>query len=135
MLQGLVLPFVELAGLLEDFEHAQNLLLDDHDLERLAFIAAGDDETGFQLRKFQRGWQGRAREVLVDLQAELDAKVVEDVLVEPSICDLQVGEPMQLERVGYFCIDPDTENEGRLILNRSVAMRDGWAKKMKNYSV
>ncbi len=61
-------------------------------------------------------------------------EVLENVLVEPSILDFEVGEPMQLERVGYFCIDPDTEKEGGLVLNRSVAMRDGWAKKMKTHS-
>ena len=58
-------------------------------------------------------------------------EIVESALVEPSIQDLEVGEPMQLERVGYFCIDSDHAENGSLVLNRSVAMRDSWAKKAK----
>ena len=58
-------------------------------------------------------------------------EVVESALVEPSVQDLEVGEPMQLERVGYFCIDSDQAENGSLVLNRSVAMRDSWAKKAK----
>ncbi len=59
-------------------------------------------------------------------------KVLDHALVEPSVAEFQAGEPMQLERVGYFCIDSDRTDEGGLILNRSVAMRDSWAKKAQN---
>ena len=52
-------------------------------------------------------------------------------LVESSVATLGVGEPFQLERIGYFCIDPDSPKEGELILNRSVALRDSWAKASK----
>ena len=58
-------------------------------------------------------------------------EIVESALVEPSVQDFEVGEPMQLERVGYFCIDSDQPENGSLVLNRSVAMRDSWAKKAK----
>ena len=58
-------------------------------------------------------------------------EIVESALVEPSVQNLEVGEPMQLERVGYFCIDSDQPEDGSLVLNRSVAMRDSWAKKAK----
>ena len=59
-------------------------------------------------------------------------KVVEHALIEPSIMDLAVGQPIQLERIGYFCVDPDRAKDGSLVLNRSVAMRDSWAKKAKS---
>ena len=49
-------------------------------------------------------------------------------LVEESVAQFPAGTPFQLERVGYFCLDPDTENSGQLTLNRTVAMRDSWAK-------
>jgi glutaminyl-tRNA synthetase len=49
-------------------------------------------------------------------------------LVEESVAQFPTGTPFQLERVGYFCLDPDTENSGQLTLNRTVAMRDSWAK-------
>lgn len=56
---------------------------------------------------------------------------VEGALVESSITNLNTGESFQLERIGYFCIDPDSQKEGELILNRTVALRDSWAKANK----
>jgi glutaminyl-tRNA synthetase len=35
---------------------------------------------------------------------------------------------MQLERVGYFCVDPDT-GPSALVLNRTIGLRDSWAAK------
>ena len=58
-------------------------------------------------------------------------EVITDALTEPSIAQMKVQEPFQLERVGYFCIDPDSDNENQIILNRSVALRDSWAKANK----
>jgi glutaminyl-tRNA synthetase len=56
-------------------------------------------------------------------------EVVKSVKVEPSVEAFEPGRPFQLERVGYFCIDPSSGEQGSLILNRSVALRDSWAKK------
>jgi glutaminyl-tRNA synthetase len=47
--------------------------------------------------------------------------------VEPSLAGALPGERYQLERQGYFCVDPDS-SPGRLVLNRTVALRDSWAK-------
>jgi glutaminyl-tRNA synthetase len=52
-----------------------------------------------------------------------------NALVEQSIEKLQAGEPFQLERIGYFTLDSKAQAEGAIVLNRSVAMRDSWAKK------
>ena len=38
-----------------------------------------------------------------------------------------VGARFQFERVGYFCVDPDSA-PGRLIWNETVGLRDTWAK-------
>ncbi len=48
--------------------------------------------------------------------------------VEPSLKDAKHLDRVQFERKGYFCLDPDSEKEGRLIFNRTVTMRDTWAK-------
>ena len=50
-------------------------------------------------------------------------------LVEKSIAGMEAGQPFQLERVGYFTIDSKAQKDGNLVLNRTVAMRDSWAKK------
>jgi glutaminyl-tRNA synthetase len=47
--------------------------------------------------------------------------------VEPSLAAAEAGGRYQLERQGYFCIDPDTSAD-RLVLNRTVALRDTWAR-------
>ncbi len=54
-----------------------------------------------------------------------------NALVESSVVDLPPGAPYQLERIGYFCTDPDSIKGTQLIINRSVAMRDSWAKANK----
>lgn len=47
--------------------------------------------------------------------------------LEPSLGDLPMGETVQFERAGYFCLDRESSAEKR-IFNRTVALRDSWAK-------
>jgi glutaminyl-tRNA synthetase len=47
--------------------------------------------------------------------------------VEPEIMNAKSGEHYQFERLGYFCIDPDTTNE-KVVVNRTVPLRDSWSK-------
>jgi glutaminyl-tRNA synthetase len=54
-------------------------------------------------------------------------KVLTGCKVEPSLKDTKPLQRFQFERLGYFCVDPDTI-EGRLIFNRTVTLRDIWAK-------
>ncbi len=56
--------------------------------------------------------------------------VLESSLVEPAAKDVEPGVPFQFERQGYFCMDPDTTPD-RLVFNRTVTLRDSWAKIQK----
>jgi glutaminyl-tRNA synthetase len=56
-----------------------------------------------------------------------DSLQVVTAKVEPGLADAEPGYRCQFERVGYFCIDPDT-SPGHLVINRTVALRDTWAK-------
>ncbi|MCW5981434.1 MAG: glutamine--tRNA ligase/YqeY domain fusion protein [Bryobacteraceae bacterium] len=47
--------------------------------------------------------------------------------LEPSLRDVRPGDGYQFERLGYFCADPDSA-PGRPVFNRTVALRDTWAK-------
>ncbi|TMM58983.1 glutamine--tRNA ligase/YqeY domain fusion protein [Maribacter algarum] len=47
--------------------------------------------------------------------------------LEPSMKDLKVGTQVQFQRLGYFCVDPDSTSE-KLVFNRTVGLRDSWAK-------
>jgi len=47
--------------------------------------------------------------------------------VEPSLAGAAPGSICQFERQGYFCVDPDS-TDGKLVFNRTVSLRDTWAK-------
>ncbi|UCE83419.1 MAG: glutamine--tRNA ligase/YqeY domain fusion protein [Deltaproteobacteria bacterium] len=47
--------------------------------------------------------------------------------VEPSLTGAASGSRYQFERLGYFCVDPDSSDE-TLVFNRTVTLRDTWAK-------
>ncbi len=47
--------------------------------------------------------------------------------VEPGLKNAKPGERFQFQRIGYFCVDPDTTSE-KLVFNRTVGLRDSWAK-------
>jgi glutaminyl-tRNA synthetase len=56
-----------------------------------------------------------------------DALKVVNGFVEPSLRDAAPGARYQFERLGYFCVDPDSA-PGKPVFNRTVTLRDTWAK-------
>ncbi|HET9716365.1 MAG TPA: glutamine--tRNA ligase/YqeY domain fusion protein [Pseudolabrys sp.] len=52
---------------------------------------------------------------------------ISDARLEPSLAEADVEEPVQFERQGYFCLDPDSR-PGKLVFNRTIGLRDTWAK-------
>lgn len=52
-------------------------------------------------------------------------------LVEPSLENLKPGSSVQFERQGYFCLDSKDSRPGKLVFNRTVGLRDSWAKRKK----
>ncbi len=54
-------------------------------------------------------------------------EVLRGCQAEPSLADAQPGLRVQFERLGYFCVDPDSR-PGALVFNRTVSLRDTWAK-------
>jgi glutaminyl-tRNA synthetase (EC 6.1.1.18) len=52
---------------------------------------------------------------------------VVNAFIEPSVAGSPVGKHYQFERLGYFVVDPDSTPE-RLVFNRSVTLKDEWAK-------
>jgi glutaminyl-tRNA synthetase len=53
-------------------------------------------------------------------------EVLKSCRVEPSLANVPSGSLYQFERLGYFCVDPDTSAE-KLVFNRTVSLRDTWA--------
>jgi glutaminyl-tRNA synthetase len=53
--------------------------------------------------------------------------VVRSCRLEPGLAGAKPGDRYQFERLGYFCVDPDSGSEA-LVFNRTVTLRDAWAK-------
>jgi glutaminyl-tRNA synthetase len=47
--------------------------------------------------------------------------------LEPALADAKIGQPVQFERQGYFCLDPDSA-AGKPVFGRTIGLRDTWAK-------
>ena len=58
---------------------------------------------------------------------ETSLTTLDNVQVEPSLTDAAPGSIFQFERLGYFCVDRDS-TDARQVFNRTVALRDSWAK-------
>ncbi len=54
-------------------------------------------------------------------------EVVAGAKLEPALAQAPIGETVQFERLGYFCADPDS-GPGRLVFNRTVTLKDSWAR-------
>jgi glutaminyl-tRNA synthetase len=54
-------------------------------------------------------------------------EIVGDAKVEPSLASATHGSRYQFERLGYFCLDPDSK-PGKAVFNRTVPLKDTWAK-------
>ncbi len=54
-------------------------------------------------------------------------QILTGCMLEPGLRDAQPGDTFQFERLGYFCVDPDSQ-PGRLVFNRTVSLKDEWAK-------
>ncbi len=57
-----------------------------------------------------------------------DSLVIINSKVEPSLKTANKGERFQFERQGYFCVDSKDSSENHLVFNRTVTLRDSWAK-------
>ena len=57
-------------------------------------------------------------------------EVIETAFMEPALAAAKVGDKFQFMRKGYFAVDPDS-TDNKLVFNRTVSLKDGWAKKNK----
>ena len=76
---------------------------------------------------------GADGDFLNDLNPE-SLVVLSGCRLEPSLAEFGVGEGVQFERQGYFCVDPDSIPD-RPVFNRTVTLRDTWAKLKKQGNV
>ncbi len=75
---------------------------------------------------FARPDPGARGDIMADLNPN-SLEVLKDALVEPALAADTTDGPVQFERQGYFCRDRDSR-PGRPVFNRTVGLRDSWAK-------
>lgn len=54
-------------------------------------------------------------------------EIIENCYIEPELANAKAGDKFQFMRTGYFCVDPLSTKE-KLVFNRTVSLRDTWAK-------
>jgi glutaminyl-tRNA synthetase len=87
---------------------------------------AKDAEVRLYDHLFTRPDPGATRDLLDDLNPASE-EVLTGCRLEPSLAALPPGTSVQFERLGYFCVDPDSRPE-RPVFNRTITLRDTWAK-------
>jgi len=68
-----------------------------------------------------------AEDDFTDHLSQASLSVLEGCKLEPSLADARAGKPVQFERQGYFCPDPDS-TPAQPVFNHVVGLRDTWAK-------
>jgi glutaminyl-tRNA synthetase len=63
-----------------------------------------------------------------DLLNKDSLEILTSCRVEPGLKDAAPGSRVQFERLGYFCVDPVDSSPGKPVFNRTVSLRDTWAK-------
>jgi glutaminyl-tRNA synthetase len=95
-------------------------------LHWVSAVHAMDAEVRLYDRLFNVEEPGKAddcRSVLNPMSLE----VIQNAKVEPAAAAVAAGTRFQFERLGYFCVDPDS-TPGKPVFNRTVTLKDSWAK-------
>jgi glutaminyl-tRNA synthetase len=94
----------------------------------LHWVCAGDAVKG-EVRLYNQLFsvaEPNASDFITDLNPT-SLEVLNDALLEPVLAEAHPGVPVQFERQGYFCLDTSSARD-RLVFNRTVGLRDTWAK-------
>ncbi len=75
---------------------------------------------------FDRPDPGADGDLLGDLNPSSE-RILPECYLEPAAAETAVGETVQFERLGYFCLDPDS-TPGRPVFDRTVTLKDTWAR-------
>lgn len=90
-----------------------------------------------EVRLYDRLFQSENPEDVADDQSFLDninaqsLEVLSQAKLEPSLMEFGAGDRVQFERLGYFCVDSKLSQPGAPVFNRTVGLKDGWAKEAK----
>ena len=83
-----------------------------------------------EVRLYDRVFNSENPGAADDYRADLNSRSLEVLTgckLEPSVAGALPGTRYQFERLGYFCVDPDSTPEC-LVFNRTVTLKDTWAR-------
>ena len=83
-----------------------------------------------EVRLYDRLFKSEMPDAAGDYLSDLNPaslEVLAHARLEPSVADAPAGKRYQFERLGYFCVDPDSAS-GKLVFNRTVTLKDTWAR-------
>jgi glutaminyl-tRNA synthetase len=83
-----------------------------------------------EVRQFESLFEAENPSAEEDLLAAVNPnslRILPDVKIEPALADDAIGTQVQFERLGYFCVDPDS-TDGRPVFNEIVPLKDTWKK-------
>ncbi len=89
-----------------------------------------------EVRIYDRLFSSEFPDVVEDKTKDFKSNLNPDSLkvitgkIEPSVKDAKVLDKFQFQRLGYYCVDPDS-TEDKLVFNRTVPLRDSWTKQNK----
>jgi glutaminyl-tRNA synthetase len=95
----------------------------------LHWVSAGH-ALDVEVRLYDRLFTSENPGAAEDYRTELNPgslEVLPHCKLEPSVAGAPAGTRYQFERVGYFCVDPDSTTD-RLVFNRTVTLKDSWAR-------
>jgi len=91
-----------------------------------------DAEVRLYDRLFKNEFPDEVEDDSKDFKSNLNPESLKTITgkIVPGVKDSKALDKFQFQRLGYFCIDPDSTSE-KLVFNRTVPLRDSWAKKNK----
>ena len=96
----------------------------------LSWVSAAQ-AVSVEVRQYDRLFKSENPAVADDFLTELNPdslNIINTAKLEPSVKNLNIGETVQFERIGYFTLDPESTPQ-EIVFNRTVTLRDTWQKK------
>jgi glutaminyl-tRNA synthetase len=94
------------------------------------------DAVAAEVRLYERLFQVEDPAGEEDFKATINPgslHAAQHALVEPALANAGAGDKFQFTRLGYFCVDADSK-VGKMVFNRTVTLKDAWAKTVKKGS-
>jgi len=84
-----------------------------------------------EVRLYDRLFNVEFPETIEEGFNEESLKIIPEAYVEPAVADFEPASRFQFERLGYFYYDSKENEQGKIVFNRIVTLRDSWAKTVK----